>query len=181
MAKISIDLLPAEFKTEEIKRTRFYKISVFSVAVILLAVFLSSLTVALRILQSRRLAQIQTQMDQTEIRLSGLKNTQASLLLLKNRLAAIDQYLGNFSKQVQVYDLINELIPPGVAINGFSINQSGEVVFTATVSDGESVDQLIDNFILPQNNQGKIKQISMDAISRGRDGVYRLSLKIQPK
>ena len=51
--KIAINLLPIEFTEQEVKRAKFIKIQTIGVFVILLMVFLSSLSVALVILQSQ--------------------------------------------------------------------------------------------------------------------------------
>ncbi|MBI2600130.1 hypothetical protein HYW43_04415 [Candidatus Daviesbacteria bacterium] len=181
MAKFSIDLLPIEFKEEEIKRTKFYRIQVIGVFTILVIAFLSSLTIALRILQSQSLSQVQSRLTQTEQRISGLKDTQASLLLLKDRLATIDQYLGSSSTQIQMYSLVNQFLPEDITINGFSVDQSGNVLIGAVTQNSSTLDKLINDLLSQGNNQDKISQVSIETFNRGKDGVYRLSLKVQPK
>ncbi|MDP3758371.1 MAG: hypothetical protein Q8Q86_01500, partial [Candidatus Daviesbacteria bacterium] len=64
--KISINLLPLEIIELEIKKTKFYKIQFVGIAVILSLVFLASLTVALRILQSRNISEVQAKLSQIE-------------------------------------------------------------------------------------------------------------------
>ena len=61
MSQIAINLLPYEFREQEIKRTKFYKLQSIGIGIIMLMVFLSSLTVALRVLQSQNISQIQKQ------------------------------------------------------------------------------------------------------------------------
>ena len=53
MAKVTINLLPLEFREQDLNNAKFYKVQIIGVAVVLLIIFLSSLTVALRILQSK--------------------------------------------------------------------------------------------------------------------------------
>ena len=55
METISINLLPKEFTAEEIKQGKFYKIQAVGISVILLMVFLSVLTISLRIFQSSKI------------------------------------------------------------------------------------------------------------------------------
>ncbi len=57
MFKIEINLLPLECRVEENKKARFYKIQAIGVVIILLLIFLSSITVALGVLQSQNLSQ----------------------------------------------------------------------------------------------------------------------------
>lgn len=181
MMKISIDLLPQEFKALEIKRAKFYKIQAIGVAVILVTAFLASLTVSLRIFQSQNISQIQSKVSASEQRISELKDTQAALLLLQNRLTAINQYMGIPSKQVQMYKLINDLIPAALSVTSLSVDKNGEISMLAAVSDSASLDSFITDLTSDGDNQNAISQVSLDSISRGRDGLYRLSIKIKPK
>ncbi|MBI2330341.1 hypothetical protein HYU94_03045 [Candidatus Daviesbacteria bacterium] len=160
--KISINLLPP-------------------VTVILLLVFLTSLTLALRILQSNNIVLSQVKLTKAEEKVSGLKNTQASLFLLKNRLTTIKEYFGVPSKQSSIYQLIEKLIPESVITNAITVDKSGEVVFSALIPDSVSLDLLINSLTGKESNEGKIEEISIESLNRGRDGAYRVGFKIKPK
>lgn len=181
MAKISINLLPPEITTQELKKANFYKIQFAGIVVILVMVFLASLTAALRILQSRNITEVQAKLDQTKQRIVDLKGTQASLTVLKSRLTVINQYLGISSKQTSLYRLVDRLIPSSVAVNVVTIDKSGEAVLVAVVPDSLSMDNLIHNLTTKEKNDGKISQVSIESLNRGRDGLYRISFKIRPK
>ncbi len=181
MSKVTINLLPEEFKIEELKRSKFYKIQSIGVGIILLFIFLSSLTIALRILQSQSLSQIQSKLTDEEQKITGLKTTQASLLLLKNRLVAINQYLGTSSSQVQMYELINKLVPQSVSVSSISVDKSGNVLIIASTSDASYIDDLISKLTSSEYSQGEIVSVAMEGLSRGRDGIYRLNIKIKTK
>ena len=64
--RISINLLPPEFLAEDIKRIKFVKIQTIGIGIVLVMIFLASLTVSLRILQSYNIAQIQNKLGQIE-------------------------------------------------------------------------------------------------------------------
>lgn len=179
--KISINLLPPEIITKELKKANFYKIQFAGIVVILTMVFLASLTVALRILQSRNITVVQANLTQTQQRVSDLKDTQAALFLLKNRLTVIDQYLGVSSKQSSMYKLINKLVPSSVTINAMTIDKAGDVLLLALVPDPVSLDDLINELTAKENNEEKINQVGVESLNRGRDGYYRMSLKIKTK
>lgn len=181
MARISINLLPEAFKIEELKRAKFYKIQTLGVAIILVLVFMSSLVVALRILQSQNLGQIQKKLADTQQKITGLKDAQASLLLLKDRLIAINQYVDHPSKQVQMYSLASELLPKSISISSISVGGSGEILVLGVATDGNAVDKAIADLTLSETGKEKIAQVSIDGISRGREGIYRLTFKIKPK
>ena len=179
--KIAINLLPIEFRAQQIRSASFYKIQAFGVTIILVMIFLSVLVVALRFLQSQNILQIQNRVSAEEQKISDLKNTQGSLLLLKNRIITISQYLGTASKQAQMYQLITTLLPESFSVSSISVGKDGEILISGVVPDSSSLDNVISNLTSQSSNQDKISQISLDTISRGRDGVYRLSLKIKPK
>ncbi len=178
--KIAINLLPIEFTQAEVKRSKFLKVQTIGVAVILLMVFLSSLSVALRILQSQSIKNVQTQVSASEQKISGLKDRQVSLLLIKNRLSVINQYLGNSSKQTTMFILLDKLLPPGVSISSTTIDKSGQISLLTLIPNSLTLDTMINNLTDKTQNQGQISQVSIDSISRGKDGVYRVSLKIKP-
>lgn len=180
MAKIAINLLPEEFRAEDLKNAQFYKAQAWGVAIILFMVFLSSLTVALRVIQNQNITQIQTKLARAEEKISGLKNTQASLYILKNRLATINQYLEIPSSNSQLYKIITKLLPPQVLLNSLSVTSSSEVLLLVTTVDGTSIDRLVTNLTTRESNEGKISQVAIENINRGRDGIYRVNLKIKP-
>lgn len=181
MPKVSINLLPSEFRIEELKRARFYKIQAVGIAVIILMVILASMAVALRILQSQYLVKIQTRLEEAEERVSALKDIQGSLLLLKNRLTVVNKYLETPSERVLMYKLIQRLLPASVSINSISIGREGEILVLATAADGIVLDQIFTNLTFKETNEGKIKEVSLENLSRGRDGVYRVNFKVKPR
>lgn len=181
MEKISINLLPLEYAAEEIKKAKFYKVQLLGVAAILLVVFFASLTVALRILQSQNLRQVQAALSQEEEKVSQLKDRQAALLVIKNRLSTINQYLGVTSKQVSTYNLLNQLLPSQLGISSLSVNRSGDAFVVALAPDSFTLDKLVSNLISKEDSAQKILQVSIDTLTRGKDGIYRISFKIKMK
>lgn len=179
MAKIVINLLPPEIITQELKKARFYRIQFIGIVIILIMVFLTSLAVALRILQNRNISVAKAQLSEKEERVSGLKDTQASLLLLKNRLAVINKYMGVPSKPSSLYRLIDQLIPVTISVSSVSIGKTGDITLSVLAADSANLDDLINNLIVKDNNKGQISQVSLESLSRGRDGLYRVSLSLK--
>lgn len=178
MAKISINLLPPEIMAQETKKAKFYRIQFAGIIIILIMFFLTSLVMALRILQSRNINGIQTTLAEEEQKVTALKATQASLFLLKDRLNIIGTYFGTSSKQSSLYALLNRLIPASVTISAIAIDKAGEVTLFATIPDSVVLDTLITNLTEKEINEGKITEVSVDSLSRGRDGYYRISFKL---
>lgn len=181
MAKFAIDLLPLEFKQENFKKAKFYKIQSTGVAAILAVVFFASLTVALRVLQSQQIKQINSSLTQTESKISDLQTTESSLSILKERLTTINKYLGISSEQVQMYNLIQRIIPSSISVASMAVSGGGDILISATTQDVLAIDQVINDLTDQEKNQNKIASVSMDNLNKGRDGIFRLSLTIKPK
>lgn len=174
MKRLSINLLPAEYTVEEVKKTKFYKVQFISLAVVLVMTFLTSLTIALRILQSSNIRQVQAQLNDNEQRVSQLKDRQVSLFILKDRLTTINQYLGLSSKQAATFRLLDKLLPPQVAINTVSLDRLGEAFIVAVVPNSLILDNLVASLT-------SVSKVSIESLNRGKDGVYRISLKVKLK
>lgn len=177
--KLAINLLPVEFTQAEAKRTKFYKVQFIGVMVILLMVFLASLSVALRILQSQNIKGVKAQVSAQEEKIEGLKDRQASILLLKNRLVAISQYLGVPSKQSTMFLLLDRLIPSSVFITSVNVEKGGDIVMLAVAPDSETLNIMLTNLTDKESNNNLIKEVNIDNISRGRDGNYRISFSVK--
>lgn len=179
MSIIAINLLPPEYISEEVKKRKFYKVQSFGIASLLLMFFLSSLTVSLRILQGQRIKQVESRLDEVVQKINGIKTKQDFLLNLKSRLAVIDKYASDKSKQSALYAFIEKVAPPGLNINSLSISRSGDVYLSVVVPDIFTVDKLTNSFTDSNQNGNLIKEVSIESLNRSRDGVYRLTLRLK--
>lgn len=179
MAKITINLLPEEFLIQRLKDSKFVKIQTIGVGMILLVVFFSSLTIALRLLQAQRIKQAEEEFNNAKQNVVSFQDRQVSLVALKDRLTGIQKHLGVLSLQAELFNLMNDLIPASVPVNGFNIDQSGNISFSAVFQDSLALEQVITNFTSKDKNRNKVKEVSIESLSRGRDGVFRVSFKIK--
>lgn len=180
MNKISINLLPEEFTAEQVKKAKFYKVQATGVVLILVMFFLASITVSLRILQSHNISQARAQVGSSEQKVLDLKDRQVQLILLKDRLVQIDKFQGP-SKQTTLYNLTTSLLPPSLSVSSISVDKSGGVTIIGVSSSAQTLDDLVLKLTQKETNEDKIQSVSVDTLSRGREGVYRVSLKITPK
>ena len=180
MTRISINLLPNETAIAEQKRQKVKFVQTISVVAFLIVVFLTSVTVALRILQNQNLAQVKDQTQQEEAKVASFKDKESDLVFLKDRLRLIQDLKALPSKARQSYRLIIEQIPVGVTVSGISVDASGNLVLTAVIPSKSAFSQLFAN-LTSQNVTSAVTKINIDSLSRGRDGVYRMSIKIAAK
>lgn len=175
----SINLLPVEFITEEAKKNKFYKLQALGIALVLFMIFLSILTISLRIFQSNTIKSAQVTAANAEGKVSAQADKQAQLVLLKNRLNAIDQYLGTSSKQVEMYNLLDSLIPSSFTVNTISVGVDGKILISAVTFDPFALDSMFSAFLDKEKNEGKISKVAIENISRGRDGIFRVSFSVE--
>lgn len=181
MEKISINLLPVEFIAEEFKRRKFYKIQAIGVTIVLFMIFLSILTLSLGVLQSSSLNAASLRVDEAEKRVSTLAPKQAQLVLLKNRLQVIEGQIGIPSKQAEMYNLTYNLLPDGFLVNRISVGGEGQVQISALTANAQNIDRIISNLLDKGKNNDRVKNVVIDSLNRGRDGIYRINLKVETK
>lgn len=179
MAKITINLLPGEFLLERLKDAKFAKIQAIGVGMILLVVFLSSMTVALRVLQSQRIKQAEDELNTAKQNVASLQDRQVFLVALKDRLTSIQEHLGVLSPQAELFIFMSGIIPESVSISGFNIDQAGNVSFSAVFPDISMLEQVVADLTNRDKNQNKVKEVSIENLNRGRDGLFRASFKIK--
>lgn len=178
--KIQINLLPVEFIAQEAKKGKFYKVQAIGILVILFMIFLSIVTVSLRVFQSNSIKSAEVKVANAKSKVESLSSRQSQLILLKDRLDAINKHLGASSKEVELYNLVEKLIPPSVSVGTISVG-NGKVLINASATDFNLLDGMFSDLISKEKNEDKISKILVENISRGRDSNFRLSLTIEGK
>ena len=139
--------------------------------------FLASLVVTLRILQASNLNRVNIKAQEEENKISGLRDKESTLVLLKNRLELISKLTANPSKQKLIYDLVVGEIPSSVNVSSISLDSSGNLSLSAAVPDYNSLSALFSSLSSDATFK-EIAGINVESLSRGRDGLYRVSLKL---
>lgn len=178
MAGISINLLPAQFKIDQKAQRKFQLVQTISIIVLLLLIFISSVSIAIRILQSKDLEVLKQEVKVSQDRVSSLKDKEASVFVLKNRLNMIGEITKAPSKNNSlIYNTILSLIPPNVSISSISLDRSGTVVTSTITPDLKTLELMIES-MTSKSSFEIISKIDFESLSRGRDGTYRANLKI---
>lgn len=177
MAKLSINLLPQEYLSIEAKKAKFYRVRLLSISAIMLVFFFSAVALSLGFLQSQNIKAVEAKIAEGEEKVTQLAERQTALLLIKNRLSTINQYLGVTSKQVATYNLLEQVLPERIALSSMSIDKAGDASLVV-VADVFTLDQLIADLT---SRPDKIASVSLESLNRGRDESFRVSLKIKPK
>lgn len=181
MEKISINLLPVEVTKAQLTQSKYYKITSISVFITLAMFFLASTAIALRILQNKNIQEAQFSLQAAEDKVTSYKGAETSLVILKNRLDNIDQLQSVPSKQRAIYNLVSNLIPGAITINAVSVDSSGNLELALITKDSVILNNLLEDFVNGDKNQGLIVSVEVESLTRDRDGLYRANLRVKAK
>jgi hypothetical protein len=174
---ISINLLPTETAVLRKEQARFRLVQAISTAVLLIFVLLASMLVAIRILQSKNISNVQVEATNAENKITSSKDKEASLVVLKSRLDLLTKIVSSPSKQVTSYLDVSTLIPQSVTVSSLSVDRTGSTVLTVLIPNESSLLALFNN-VTSAKTLDKYAQVDIDSLSRARDGAYRANLKI---
>ena len=177
---MSINLRPIENTTDRLANQRRKFVQTISLITLLTLFFMASLVVTLRILQSQNLKNVTTQSLEQENKISSLRDRESTLVLLKDRLNLISKLTANPSKQKQIYDLIVNKIPPSVNVSSIILDGSSNLSLSASTADFHSLNTLFSALSEDQTFK-EISGINVESLSRGKDGLFRISLKLIAK
>lgn len=178
MSTISINLLPAQFKVAQNRPDKFKIIQTVGYLFLLVLIFFSSVTVALRIFQSQEISKLESEINLSETQVLQLKSKETALAILKNRTTIISEIIESHSDQSDLYKKVNSLIPAAVLVSAFSLDSEGNVSLSAAIPDRASLTLLLNN--LTPSSQG-FKKVEIENLSRSKDGTYRANVVIKTK
>lgn len=181
MTKLSINLLPIEYAQVYASNERFRKIQSVGIGILVLLVFLSSATFVLSLLQNSNVIQAQTNLQAAASTVSQFKSQEESLVLFKDRLNNLQKISSTPSQSRTMYNLINTLMPASLVPTLIVTDTSGNISLSLATTNSDDVDNFITTLIDPHNNQGLVSKVDIESLSRGRDGIYRVNLKIYTK
>lgn len=164
MEKININLLPEEFLIEKklgVKRSLFLRISII---VFVTALILTSSILLLRLTQSQKLQGLESSLEGKKTNITGLKENESAVFILKNRLDKITKISAKESVPVQGYNLISSLLPSGANMLSFSMVKDNAISVTIDTTDTSVLDKLFNNLLDPNVNKGAITAVKLESI-----------------
>ncbi|MDO8619041.1 MAG: hypothetical protein Q7R49_03820 [Candidatus Daviesbacteria bacterium] len=177
---VNINLLPISFRQKQQQNSKFYKIQTISIFLLLSLIFLTSLTLAMRFLQTQQIQAAEVNFQNSNNKVSSLKSKEASLIIVKDRLTTIDAIASIPSNQRAIYNLVSQLIPPSLSLSFVSVDANGNMIISLVAPNFTALDGLLSDLTSKEKNENRVKQVSLESFSRSRDGLYRASLKIIP-
>lgn len=180
MDKLSINLLPLELLAKQRQSGKVILINRISIGLLLALILLTSVLIALRLLQGNGLKDLNDNLALIEGRIQELKDKEIYVLALKYRLGSIEK-LSQDPKKVAVFNLIISLSPQDVTISQVNVDKTSTVSLTLSSFSLEAIDQLIKNLARKEMTSDLISRLDLESFARGKDGLFRLAIKVTPR
>lgn len=180
MEKIAINLLPQEFSQKQKEQKRLRKLQAICASIVLLMIFLASLTLGLRTIQLSEFQKVAAAGKEAENGVSTFKDKEASLTVLKNRAILLAQIKSFPSKASYSFEEILKLTPVEVLVTSSSVDRNGTILLSTIAPSSDSLGKMLANFLSDEGSK-TFKEVDIESLSGARDGVFRANFKILPK
>lgn len=178
---LMINLLPLEIILSRKQHSKLSLISKISVASLVVLIFFTSTTLALRFSQTFELKKSEQGLVLAESKVSNLKDQEGQAVALKQRLIAIDAILGGDAKRKSIFNMVIYLIPADLQVMEVNVDKNGNMNLVLSSASLTSIQTLINNLGDKEKNSDLISKVDLDGMSLGRDSVYNFSLRVVPK
>lgn len=179
--KISINLLPPEVIFQRKQSSKLSLVSKMSIAMLVVLIFFTSATFALRISQRSQLQEAQQGLVSAQEKVSRLQGKGAQVAALKQRLSSIQTLMGSPSKTQKVFNVIAPLLPADINASELAIDEKGNIDMLASSPSIVSINNLISDLSNKDKTSNLISRIDLTSLSAGKDSVYRFGLKMIAK
>lgn len=181
MASISVNLLPQDVILQRNHSAKLSLLNKLSITLLVVLTFFTSVTLTLRIAQSTELDHTRNNFAYAQDEVSGFKDKEEQLVILKRRLAGIESIIGSDTKKKALFNTILYLIPPGVQISDAEIDKKGVMSLTINTSSLDEINQYITALGSKDKNSDLVSRVDLDSLTSSKDNIYYLTLRITPK
>lgn len=166
MEKISINLLPPELKFEKSQEKKKALIAKISVLALIVMIGITAFGLSLRVYQKVEVSRLEGQIAGLKNSLSSLGETESMVTTLKGRLQSISQINTSDPKTMNAFNLIYQLFPQDIKVGSFTVDKTGQVQITGEAPTLGSLQSFFNNLTDPSLNQGKVKSIKINSLSK---------------
>lgn len=181
MPAILVNLLPPEIILRRQHNVKLLFINHLSIAVLIILVFFTSLTLTIRVAQKAEIEKTNQDVALAQEKVSAQSIKEGQVITLKSRLASINEISKNDSLRIKMLEMLINLIPPGAAISELSVDKKGLVNISLSSTSLDILETFISDLSNEEKNGGLAKQISMETMSLGKDARYYAVLHIVAK
>lgn len=166
MQSISINLLPPElqtFKEQEIRKARLNKLSI---SVLCLTIVLVGAAIFLRVTQVFDSSALTEEVLGLKSQLTQFKTQEGLAFVLQDRLSTIKQKKSEESKPVIAFNLTEKLIPQGIVVSSFTVDDNNNISLSGTTNSLASLQQFFNNLVDQNLTEGRINSVEVENLSQ---------------
>lgn len=179
--KMTINLLPPEVMLQRKQGFKLTLANQISIAALVILIFFTSATLALRFFQNSELKAAKEELTSAEGKVNSLQSREVQIVLLKQRLASIENLTGSDLKRKAIFNLVIYLTPPNIQIIDVSVDKNGNMSLSLASSSLPSIETLFASLGDNEKNSGLISKVGLEGFSLSKDMAYRFNLSIKPK
>lgn len=179
--KMTINLLPPEVMLQRKQGFKLTLANQISIAALVILIFFTSATLALRFFQNSELKAAKEELTSAEGKVNSLQSREVQIVLLKQRLASIENLTGSDLKRKAIFNLVIYLTPPNIQIIDVSVDKNGNMSLSLASSSLPSIETLFASLGDNEKNSDLISKVGLEGFSLSKDMAYRFNLSIKPK
>lgn len=178
MAELNVNLLPTEILVGR-KSRGLSVVNKISIVVLGLLILISVATFYLTVSQSAQIKAANDKLAQSQNQLSQYKTTESNLVVLKQQLREIQNILATDSNRKMLFDNLITNLPQGVSITSVELDKNNNLTVGVSSTSLDTISSFLGNFTDDSKRLKQIKQVDLDLLNWGKDGVYKASLKVE--
>ncbi len=175
-----INLLPPEIIMMDKQAHKLNLANRFSVAMLLGLVALTSAVFGIRFFQNTTISNKNQGIVFAENKISSLKDKEGYAVFLKQRLGSIENLLKD-NKKVDIFSILSSLAPVDHQLNLVTVEKNGVMVISGSTASIVSLEGFLATLQSKDKTGDLVSKIEVENLAKGRDGLYRYSLRITPK
>lgn len=172
-----INLLPVEDKGTETSEGIRKKLSIASVVVLVATAAFGVVTLVMFTSIASQRQKIQSRIDTSTSQIESLKDTEAMIVVTKDKASIADKVLSGRADQVNIFNQFAQLVPENVYFTDIKFLGS-KATFSCKAKSSADVAGFISS-LASDNGTKIISNVNIDSLSSDQEGVYTFNISGQ--
>lgn len=172
-----INLLPVEDKGTEAAEGIKKKLSVVSAVVLVATAAFGVVTLVMFTSIASQRQKIQNRIDTNTAQIESLKDTEAMIVVTKDKASIADKVLSGRADQVNLFNQFAQLVPENVYFTDIKFT-GNKATFSGKAESSADVAGLISSLASDQGSK-IISNVNIDSLGSDQEGVYTFNISAQ--
>ncbi len=172
-----INLLPVEDKGSEAAEGIRKKLTLFSALVLVLVAAFGVVTLVMFTRYASGRAKIENEIESSTAEINSLKDTEALVVVTKDKASVAEKVLSGRSDQVNVFSQFAQLVPQNVYFTDIKFT-GAKATFSGKAKTSADIAGFISS-LASDSGSKIISNVNIDSLSSDQDGVYTFSISSQ--